>query len=305
MKNRMFLCAFVALFVSIPALSEPFTYAPKFQKFDNKIKKFLMAGLDTTYVGVPNSSFEVLLLNNSFGFTSKLQNSAVNDAGFGDEIDLGIGYHGLDLCFGIEVGPSKSIFNFAFDYFDNYWGIGINILNTNVPMSNEPGDAYRNNVMVINGYFAINGSKYSYPASCYANYIQKKSAGSPIIAFRYDRRSFTPLSDKAAQYLTSDNFPFETGKKRAFHRGSLTAGYGYNFALRRGTILFNLTGDAGIYLPYGIAANARFGGIFWFGDHFRINVNAYAFTFTSLSDKDYYGLWTVYWRTQIGAAFCF
>lgn len=304
MKKKLFLCAVALMALCVSASAEPYKYAEKFVRFDNKIREFLMAGMDTTYVGVPASSFEVLLLNNSFGFDAKLQNGNMSDAGFGDEIDLGIGYHGLDLCFGIEVGPRKSVFNFAFDYFDNYWGLGINILNTDVPVGNN-GDFYRNNVMVLNGYFAFNGSKFSYPASCYANYIQKKSAGSPIIAFRYDRRSFTPYSPAAADWLATDLFPFEPGQKLAVHRGSLTAGYSYNFAFLEGKILLNTTADAGMYFPLGIAANARVGGIFWINDHFRINVNAYAFTFTSMYKKDYYGKFVAYWRTQLGVAYCF
>lgn len=304
MKKRILVCAVMALTACLSLSAEPYKYAEKFVRFDNKIRKFLMAGMDTTYVGVPASSFEVLLLNNSFGFNSKLQNGNESDAGFGDEIDLGIGYHGLDLCFGFEVGPQKSVFNFAFDYFDNYWGIGINILNTDVPVGPK-GDFYRNNVMVLNGYFAFNGSKFSYPASCYANYIQKKSAGSPIIAFRYDRRSFTPYSDLSAAYLSTDFYPFVPGQKLALHRGSLTAGYSYNWAIKEGKVLLNATADAGMYFPVGIAANARLGGIFWINDHFRFNINAYAFSFASFYKKDYYGKFTVYWRTQLGFAYCF
>ena len=93
-----------------------------YYRFDRAIRRFLMSGMDSTYVQIPSTSWEVPLVGKVYGY---LTNISPNDSKLDlhvnpvFEIGAGIGYHGLDAVYTKAVRNSID-FNFEFDYYDNY-----------------------------------------------------------------------------------------------------------------------------------------------------------------------------------------
>lgn len=277
-----------------------------YERFDASIRRFLMGGMDSTYVGVPTTSWEVPVMGKVYGY----QNSIFPESGKVDlntpamfEAGLGIGYHGLDLVYTFAVGSNKMDFNFEFDYYDNYWGLGINI-----GRQNYAGDIFgdprakdteiSSRAILLDGYYAVFGNRFSYPSSIYGNYIQKKSAGSPMINFWYEHRDYWAVTPRAQEIFNS------MGQSH-FNEGAITAGYGYNISVLQGRAVFTLSAGAGLLLPYfGLATNARIGGMVWISEHARFSFALTNFYQKSWNAKDL-KMENNTWRGTFGVFYCF
>lgn len=255
-----------------------------YRRFDNLVRKVMTAGLDTSYIAMTSTSWEIPSCIGTHGhdycFTAA-DNSVVRDNPSGVyEYGIGIGYHGLDFIWKNEFrrddNPGGKYFEFNF--YDNYWGFQM------VTSSwNRSGTAFSSET--YGGYFAFNGNEFSYPAAVYGNYIQRKSAGSAMIFFWYDRNRAGDLLD--------------------IRDASLCGGYGYNLVFRGGQTLFNFTAAAGVVAPYwGVSAQARLGFMHWFNDNLRIYGSAvqYARVGQRKSEGKMYG---TEWMANVGVAFCF
>lgn len=288
---KRFVLAF--LLCLVPVLSSA-RNGEGYRRFDASIRRFLMGGLDTTYIGIPATSWEVPVVGKAYGYNTTI--SPHDDhynlkTGAIFEVGAGIGYHGLDAVYTQAIGKNMD-FNFEFDYYDNYWGLGINIGNETFD------DKIREKTLMLEGYIAFFGNKYSYPAAVYGNYIQKKSAGSPIVAFWYEHMEFQALDDTARPYLDD-----ETSMK--LNQGALTAGYGYNFVFLKGKILLNISACVGLQLPYGgLAVSGRAGGMFWLCDNLRISLFGADFFEHSFVEKNLHLKYNT-WRTTFAVTYCF
>lgn len=85
-------------------------------------------------------------------------------------------------------------------------------------------DMLRQKALNINGYYAFNGRKFSFPAAFSQSYIQKRSAGSVLVGLSIDGQ----ITDMDGTALT-DNIPT---KIKLFEIG-IGAGYGYNLVAGR------------------------------------------------------------------------
>lgn len=270
MRKLILACAALLSFVSS-------VYAEgAYRRFDNAIRRFLMGGMDTCYVRVPAASWEIPVVTNVFQFynaVSPAGGAAVFDTGAVPEVGVGIGYHGLDYVYTRALGENPAS-SFTFDYNDNAWGIGINTC--------------EGRSTTINGYVALNGSRYSLPAACYANYIQTRSAGSPLVSFWYMNRKYPDVDGMSP-----------------LNSGAISAGYGYNWSFAEGRYLVNAVGCVGTTLPVlGVSATARLGGVVWINDSLRLHLWSFCFASAAFGDR-MYDMVDVFWRTQFGAVYCF
>lgn len=255
-----------------------------YRRFDNLVRKIMTAGLDSTYIAMSATSWEIPSCIGTHGhdycFTDS-DNTVVRDNPAGVyEYGIGIGYHGLDFIWKNEFKSDGSPGGkyFEFDFYDNYWGFQMMTSSWD-----RSGTAFSS--ATYGGYFAFNGNEFSYPAAIYGNYIQKKSAGSAMIFFWYDR-------NKAGDILDIWNV-------------SLCGGYGYNLAFKGGKTLLNFTAAVGLIAPYwGVSAQARLGFIHWFNDNFRINASAVQYA--SAGQRNGGSKMTATeWMASVGVAFCF
>lgn len=79
-------------------------------------------------------------------------------------------------------------------------------------------------------YYVLNSKRFSLAAGLYGEMIQKKSAGGPIIYANYYQTRYS-----ADRILPADYDSFRT------QQVSLGCGYGHNFPVRRGKLLFHLS----------------------------------------------------------------
>lgn len=80
------------------------------------------------------------------------------------------------------------------------------------------------------GYYVLNSKRFSLSAGLFGEVIQKKSAGGPIIYASYYQTRYS-----ADHILPADYDSFRT------QQVSLGCGYGHNFPVRRGKLLFHLS----------------------------------------------------------------
>lgn len=282
--------------------SEPSEPRSRYRRFDDAICRFLMDGMDSTYVRVPSTSWEIPVVTKMYGYGMHItpgSDALALDSGVCAEVGLGIGYHGLDLVITQPVGHGIP-FNFEFDYYDNYWGLGINVSDRSFGgelFGEAPGGGseLQTSSVLLDGYIALNGSKYSYPAAIYGNYVQVRSAGSPLINIWYEHSSCTPFSTRAAALLG----------ECSLDEAAVTAGYGYNLSISEGKVLLNASAGVGTLLPaFGLAANARAGAVLWINDNLRLGCSLTGFYHRSWSGRDMY-LEALNCRGFVNVTYCF
>lgn len=262
MKTGTF--AFKALTVCIALLNCIAASADSwYTRFDDAIRRFLINGMDTTYVIYSANSWEVPMALNSYGQayrltldngeTIRLESGEVHEAG------IGIGYHGLDYVQTFALSGKSLNKHFEFNFYDNAWGL--QIINSEESFDNQ-GLAAR--TLILSGYIAFNGSRFSYPAAYYGNYIQKRSAGSPMIYFWYDHGRVWDLGTSPATLLSEE---------RRINDIAVCGGYAYNWAFNGGKTVINVSGAAGIVAPYwGGALELRAGFMHWLNKNLRISL---------------------------------
>lgn len=261
-----------------------------YDRFDGFIRKIMSTGLDSEYISMSLTSWEIPSCVGSHGqkYSISTADGTVlqNDSGNVCDGGIGLGYHGLDFIWKKGFGSNKDNFSnyFEFDFYDNYWGF---------QMITTRAEQFGTGLTTATygGYFAFNGNRYSYPAAIYGNYVQKKSAGSPMLFFWYDRNKARSLEPHASPMIVN-NF-------------SVCGGYGYNFALDEGRTLFNVTAAAGLIAPYwGVSAQARCSFIHWFNDYVRINASAVQYASAGWKNSSQH-LFSTDWTLNLGLTFCF
>lgn len=265
-----------------------------YRRFDNTIKRILLDGVDTSYVGLPATSWEIPSAFTMYGESLKLASSDGSvlpmDSGIVSEVGIGIGYHGLDYV--QYFSTSKNVFSdhFEFNFYDNSWGFQI-ITSDNKYTTQDLGIKE----VTFGGYIALNGRQYSYPAVYYGNYIQKKSAGSPLIYFWYEHTksyAIDPAPDLSEEYPNIINL-------------AVCGGYGYNWAFNKGKTLLNASASVGIIAPYwGVATQARLSAMHWFNDNLRLSFSAINYFSTGQRQlvEPYF---LDEWMTVLSLSYCF
>lgn len=265
-----------------------------YRRFDNGIKRFLLSGVDTSYVGLPRTSWEIPTALTVYGESQnmilsggrevRLNSGAVAEAG------IGIGYHGLDYVQYFSLTQNLFAGHFEFNFYDNAWGF--QLINSDYRYTALGIGASE---LTLSGYIALNGSKYSYPAVYYGNYIQKKSAGSPIIYFWYDQT--TNYSLEPAEDVDED--------VKNIRNVAICAGYGYSWAFNKGKTILNASGSVGFIAPYwGVATEFRATAMHWFNDNLRINLAAVQYFSTGKRQlvEPYF---VDRWMFTLSLAYCF
>lgn len=252
----------------------PLSAGDGYRRFDARIRNWLMGGMDSSYVCLPSTSWEVPV---AFYVNSHLTSMLPQGGGeslalspWEMEIGAGVGYHGLDLIYSFSLDRKSD--NFYFDYYDNYWGASIYIGNYAHNVKDPAVCDLRSHSMMLSAYYAVFGNRYSHPATIYGNYIQKRSAGSPIISVWYDYHSYRRGN------VDLPGFEFDdSGHLARFHQGAVTAGYGYNLAFLDGRIVLNATLGVGVAYPWALAVNSSAGAIFRIHENVMFNLVATSF----------------------------
>lgn len=290
--NRLFACLF--LIVCMPAAS--FAGSGWYGKFDNAIRRFLVSGIDTTYIVAAPMSWEIPVVAGIHGSISRISidrdHAFTINSGNVPEVGIGIGYHGLDYVYKVNLGRNNSFKRyFEFNYYDNYWGAEI-ITSEKTPSDAGVGVATTS----LGGYIALNGKEFSYPASFYGNYIQKRSSGSALIFIWYDHTRAWASPEGSVPALAS---PVNVDNV------AVCGGYGYNWSFNEGKTLLSAVGCAGLIAPYfGVSAQVRLSAMHWHSDSFRTFVSLVQYASLGMV-REHESFVNSEWMATVGVAYCF
>lgn len=278
-----------ALLLFVCLISVEMSAQNGYRKFDNFIRKIMTTGLDSAFVAMSPTSWEIPACAGAHGqnfmITTKEGIEIGNNSGNVCEYGIGLGYHGLDFIWKKQFGNNENNFTnwFEFNFYDNYWGF---------QMITTRKESYGMNITsgTYGGYIAFNGNKFSYPAAIYGNYLQKESSGSPMLFFWYDRNR--AWIDGMSSPVNANNF-------------SVCGGYGYNLVFGDGRTIINFTGAVGLIAPYwGVSGQIRCSFIHWFDDYVRINASAVQYASAGWKNSAE-RLLSTEWVANVGLTFCF
>lgn len=205
------------------------------KKFDTFMyNRYHKKKIDSVFIKRPDYRFTVKTRFNYNLFISDLQHTDVQihlESKHKSTISFSGSYLGLALSFSINPDKmSGKYFDTEFNLasYGNKFGFDVTIqtsedINGSLTIDNElyklREKSIRQTYLNLNGYYAFNNQRFSYPAAFSQSYIQRKSAGSFLISSSFQCYLFEVIADE----LPSDSL------LRVFSGAlSLGAGYGYN-----------------------------------------------------------------------------
>lgn len=214
------------------------------QRADSILKtNYSKARYDTAYVIRPQKKWTITARMNvsgaaieAEGIDEGLHFKSYMEANTKSTLSLGVGYQGISLSFALNPAKMMGKYqdyefnlnfyrrNFGFDFiyqdaknFKGWYDL------EGYDRFTMPDGMLKMQTMNINFYYAFNNRRFSYPAAFSQSYIQRRSAGSFLLA-----------ASGMGQRATLD---WEEGLKLKMANIGIGAGYGYNFVPGRGWLL--------------------------------------------------------------------
>lgn len=173
-------------------------------------------------------------INNQSDYSAELESD--------NKYTLSVGASYRILSFSLSMNPAKLFgkyndFEITFDAYGNRLGGDIlyqtansfkgNVLTDNLQQAIDVGVA-KQKLLILNGYYAFNCKKFSFPAAFARQWEQKKSCGSVIAGLSVLYRDLSIANDDYQALNDIDISTWCIG---------IGVGYGYNFALRGNWLL--------------------------------------------------------------------
>ena len=242
MKYRMWLV--VVLLVVVGGLSLPLSAQNLFQRVDSTLTaNYRKGNIDTNYISRPMTKWTLKARYNLSG--TKIEAEGVeNGRHFRSELtadnkstlSVAVSYLGFSVSaalnpaklmgkyndYEVNINSYGNRFGWDFIYQDarNFTGWHDH---EGVGRIELPADMLSVKTLNLNAYYAFNGRRFSYPAAFSQSYIQRRSAGSFLLA-----------ASGMAQHATLD-WLLKTELKMT--NIGIGAGYGYNYVPARGWLL--------------------------------------------------------------------
>ena len=201
--------------------------------------RYRNSNIDTTYIRRPNTKWTVkgrlnisgarLLMEGvqrDIAFKSRMK------ADYKSTLSMGVSYLGVTLSFALN--PAKLLgkyndFEFNLNSYSNRWGFDIIYQNAHnftgwhktkgQPRIDLPAEVLSLRSLNLNGYYAFNYRRFSYPAAFSQTYIQRRSSGSFLLGL-------------SLQGQQAESKEFYESKLNSTNIG-IGAGYGYNWVPNR------------------------------------------------------------------------
>lgn len=208
--------------------------------------KYYFINYDTAYIARPKEAWMIRVRGNVSG--SELNVSRKNGpraeghlrSGYKATLSVGASYRGIAA--GLAVNPMKFIgkghhFEMNVNAYANKYGVDVVYLDSKTLSGNTYWGADKIPVgegdmtismLNVNGYYAFNGDRFSFPAAFSQSYIQKRSAGSILAGFSY----------MGGSVKTTESRPQPLPDLRVYlGYFGIGMGYGYNMVIRRRWLL--------------------------------------------------------------------
>lgn len=231
------------------------------------VDDFLLRGVDTNYIGLPEHSWNLALTCTTNGNVSDLDTRypgigtvtfhtrttpsaelgfsvGLKGFGFGYSWDLLHAYaSNLNFSFG-----SKSIgFEFRRQRSTNLAGHVLFDHKNFLDLKVNKGDMWITNTS-LSIWYALNSKHYSHNAAVKQSYIQKKSAGSLLLHLSYNATDMhirdNELYSAALDTTYTLSMLTNNVNRMTTHQVSVGLGYGINYTPNKGKVLFHLSAAA-------------------------------------------------------------
>ena len=309
------------LLILLSCLVQPLSAQSLFQRFDSVLTvNYNKGDVDTTFITRPKTKWTITARYNLSGAQLETEgrengqhfNSEMT-ADYKSTVCVGVSYLGFSL--NMSLNPAKlsgknrdyeininsygQRFGWDFIYQDAHNFKGWHD-HEGMERIDLPADMLSMKTLNINGYYAFNNRRYSYPAAFSQSYIQRRSAGSFLLA-----------ASGMGQHAI---LKWDEEMKLKITNIGIGAGYGYNYVPSEGWLLhisalptfivFSHTsmyfGDNRVPLHYhfpeviitGRGAVVRQSGNKFYG-------MSMVFNFTNNGDEDNLALHNIKWRTRV------
>ena len=226
------------------AMTQPLSAQNIFQRLDNVLtENYRTVKYDTAYIVRPQTKWTVIARLNVSGAlieTEGIDNGqyyqSEMEANSKATLSLGVGYQGFLLS--LALNPAKLMGKYN-DYELNFncyrRSFGFDVIyhdaknftgwydQEGMERVELPDGMLHVQTLNVNVYYAFNNRRFSYPAAFSQSYIQRRSAGSFLLA-----------ASGMGQRATLD---WEDGQKLKMTNIGIGAGYGYNFVPHQGWLL--------------------------------------------------------------------
>ena len=232
------------------------TRIPKAKQNWNKFLAFadrwFSRGIDTTYLALPKYPFRVAYRSEVGGAHTYLDAEGLP---YFDNLTarfhtnptpkMGVNVAFRNFNIGYMVDLFKGYSNFGLAFIQNAWGLDIQRRKTSYAHGYFDASAIEGKkeidsddifitTLFVSAYYAFNNKKFSIPAAVKQSYIQRKSAGAPLLYadFRY-----------ADLVFNEDAYIVQAGGTRELelYQIAIGAGYGYNYTPNHGKVLLHIS----------------------------------------------------------------
>lgn len=302
------------------AMTLPLSAQNIFQRLDNVLtENYRTVKYDTAYIVRPQTKWTVIARLNVSGAlieTEGIDNGqhyqSEMEANSKATLSLGVGYQGFTLS--LALNPAKLMGKYN-DYELNFncyrRSFGFDVIyhdaknftgwydQEGMERVELPDGMLHVQTLNVNVYYAFNNRRFSYPAAFSQSYIQRRSAGSFLLA-----------ASGMGQRATLD---WEDGQKLKMTNIGIGAGYGYNFVPHQGWLLHisalptfivynnaSMTlGDSQMDLKYHfpeVIITGRGAVVRQWGNKFLALTMVY--NFTNIGNKNDFSIYNTKWRIR-------
>ena len=235
----------LAIFLAVMCpMALPLSAQNFFQRFDSVMtEKYRKGDIDTAYIMRPRTKWTVKARFNLSGAT--IESEGIEDgqhfksemtADYKSTLSMGISYLGISL--NTALNPAKLLgkyndYELNINSYGNRFGWDFIFQNAHnftgwhdhegMERIELPADMLSVKTLNLNAYYAFNGRRFSYPAAFSQSYIQRRSAGSFLLA----------ASGMGQQAKLDWNQKIELKMTNI----GMGAGYGYNYVPAQGWLL--------------------------------------------------------------------
>ena len=235
----------LAIFLAVMGpLALPLSAQNLFQRFDSVMtEKYRKGDIDTAYIMRPRTKWTVKARFNLSGAT--IESEGIDNgqhfksemtADYKSTLSMGISYLGISL--NTALNPAKLLgkyndYELNINSYGNRFGWDFIFQNAHnftgwhdhegMERIELPADMLSVKTLNLNAYYAFNGRRFSYPAAFSQSYIQRRSAGSFLLA----------ASGMGQQAKLDWNQKMELKMTNI----GMGAGYGYNYVPAQGWLL--------------------------------------------------------------------
>ncbi len=209
--------------------------------------RYQKTNYDTAYIGRPQGRLTLKVRANVSGSDfhidrriSGYESSSRLSTARKATLSIGASYRGISA--GLSLNPGSlsgrnKDYELNVNAYSNRYGIDIVYLNSQTLSGSTvfydrevvlERDMTDMKMLIVDGYYAFNGRRFSYPAAFTQSYVQKRSAGSFLAGFSY----------LGGRIKTTDKKLDEVPSMRTYvGHFAIGGGYAYNFVIRKRLLL--------------------------------------------------------------------